>query len=77
MTKWCEYASERKGRFVGLINKDGTTKTECGIHVAGAEKTFDRDLWDESTAVLQLVRPAHAASPLRLGSPGLVLTNST
>ena len=29
---------------MGLVNKDGSTKTECGIHVAGAEKTFDRDL---------------------------------
>jgi len=54
MTKWCDYASERKGRFVGLINKDGSTKTECGIHVAGAEKTFDRDLWDESASVVNL-----------------------
>jgi len=43
---WLDYASERKGRFVGLANKDGSTKTECGIHVEGAEKTFDRDLWD-------------------------------
>ncbi|GMI19406.1 hypothetical protein TrCOL_g4748 [Triparma columacea] len=43
---WFDYASERKGRFVGLANKDGSTKTECGIHVAGAEKTFDRDLWE-------------------------------
>eukprot|EP00934_Nitzschia_sp_Nitz4_P008586 Nitzschia sp. Nitz4//scaffold213_size37731//7379//8671//NITZ4_007716-RA/size37731-processed-gene-0.35-mRNA-1//1//CDS//3329542053//8576//frame0 len=44
-TKWLDYASERKGRFVGLANKDGSTKTECGIHVSGAEKTWDRDLW--------------------------------
>merc|ERR1719261_1810040 len=47
-TKWLDYATERVGRFVGLVNKDGSTKTECGIHVAGAEKTFDRDLWPES-----------------------------
>mmetsp|Transcript_5257 Transcript_5257/g.10021 ORF Transcript_5257/g.10021 Transcript_5257/m.10021 type:complete len:436 (-) Transcript_5257:266-1573(-) len=46
-TPWLDYASERKGRFVGLANKDGSTKTECGIHVAGAEKTFDRDLWED------------------------------
>jgi phosphoadenosine phosphosulfate reductase len=45
--QWLDYASERKGRFVGLANKDGSTKTECGIHVAGAEKTFDRDLWED------------------------------
>ncbi|GMI16136.1 hypothetical protein TrLO_g13742 [Triparma laevis f. longispina] len=43
---WLDYACERKGRFVGLANKDGSTKTECGIHVEGAEKTFDRDLWE-------------------------------
>merc|ERR1712228_90604 len=46
-TAWLDYASERKGRFVGLANKDGSTKTECGIHVAGAEQTFDRDLWED------------------------------
>ncbi|KAL7551982.1 hypothetical protein ACHAWF_015198 [Thalassiosira exigua] len=46
-TPWLDYASERKGRFVGLANKDGSTKTECGIHVAGAEQTFDRNLWEE------------------------------
>jgi len=51
---WLDYASERKGRFVGLANKDGSTKTECGIHVAGAEKTFDRDLWDTSKSVISL-----------------------
>ena len=45
-TKWLDYATERVGRFVGLANKDGSVKTECGIHVAGAEKTFDRDLWE-------------------------------
>jgi len=46
-TKWLDYATERLGRFVGLVNADGSTKTECGIHVAGAEKTFDRDLWED------------------------------
>lgn len=53
-TAWLDYASERKGRFVGLANADGSTKTECGIHVEGAEKTFDRDLWDKSNAVIEL-----------------------
>jgi len=48
-TPWLDYASERKGRFVGLANKDGSSKTECGIHVEGAEKTFDRDLWEEGS----------------------------
>jgi len=42
---WLNYASERKGRFTGLQNKDGSKKTECGIHVRGAEKTFMRDLF--------------------------------
>jgi len=50
-TEWLGYALERKGRFVGLQNKDGSTKTECGIHVDGAEKTWDRDLWDKSSTV--------------------------
>lgn len=45
-TEWLDYATERKGRFVGLANADGSTKTECGIHVDGAEKTWDRDLWE-------------------------------
>merc|ERR1712137_1331215 len=51
---WLDYASERKGRFVGLANADGSTKTECGIHVDGAERTFDRDLWDSSKSVMNL-----------------------
>mmetsp|Transcript_18067 Transcript_18067/g.55579 ORF Transcript_18067/g.55579 Transcript_18067/m.55579 type:complete len:428 (-) Transcript_18067:46-1329(-) len=51
---WLDYGNERKGRFVGLVNKDGSTKTECGIHVAGAEKTFDRDLWDGASKVVEL-----------------------
>jgi thiol-disulfide isomerase/thioredoxin len=29
-----------------LTKKDGSTKTECGIHVDGAERTWDRDLWE-------------------------------
>jgi phosphoadenosine phosphosulfate reductase len=53
-TKWLDYAQERKGRFVGLENKDGSKKSECGIHVAGAERTFDRDLWDADSAVKAL-----------------------
>jgi len=48
-TAWLDYASERKGRFVNLVNKDGSKKTECGIHVAGAEKTWDRDLWESGS----------------------------
>jgi phosphoadenosine phosphosulfate reductase len=51
---WLDYGAERRGRFVNLVNKDGSKKTECGIHVAGAEKTFDRDLWDTSKSVVTL-----------------------
>ena len=50
-SEWLDYNAERKGRFVGLANKDGSTKTECGIHVAGAEQTFDRDLWVDGSKV--------------------------
>jgi len=53
--KWFEYAGERSGRFQGLTNKDGSTKTECGIHVDGAEKTWDRDLWEaDKTKVVEV-----------------------
>jgi len=66
---WLDYASERKGRFVGLANKDGSTKTECGIHVAGAEQTFDRDLWESgkvktiatTDAALEVVKSGKAS----------------
>jgi len=30
--KWFTYGGERSGRFQNLVNKDGTAKTECGIH---------------------------------------------
>jgi phosphoadenosine phosphosulfate reductase len=30
--KWMAYAGERSGRFQGLKNKDGSVKTECGLH---------------------------------------------
>lgn len=29
---WFTYAGERSGRFQNLLNKDGSAKTECGIH---------------------------------------------
>ena len=64
---WHDYGNERKGRFVGLVNKDGSTKTECGIHVAGAEKTFDRDLWESGKSkVLELTKDGALA--LKSGS---------
>jgi phosphoadenylyl-sulfate reductase (thioredoxin) len=61
--EWLDYAAERKGRFVGLVNKDGSTKTECGIHVAGAENTFDRDLWIGESKVVGLSKAAAEALP--------------
>mmetsp|Transcript_131756 Transcript_131756/g.229057 ORF Transcript_131756/g.229057 Transcript_131756/m.229057 type:complete len:466 (+) Transcript_131756:102-1499(+) len=70
-TQWLDYASERKGRFVGLANKDGSTKTECGIHVAGAEQTFDRDLW-EDPAVKALATPAEADAFVAAGEPAVL-----
>jgi len=70
-TPWLDYASERKGRFVGLANKDGSTKTECGIHVAGAEKTFDRDLW-EDTKVKNIDSTDAALEIVKSGKPSVV-----
>jgi phosphoadenosine phosphosulfate reductase len=70
-TPWLDYASERKGRFVGLANKDGSTKTECGIHVAGAEKTFDRDLWEEGS--VKTVGSSDAAIEIiKSGKPAVI-----
>jgi len=69
---WLDYAAERKGRFVGLQNKDGSVKTECGIHVAGAEKTFERDLW-ESGKVKKMAR-ADAEALLAAPKDTLVVT---
>jgi phosphoadenosine phosphosulfate reductase len=68
---WLDYASERKGRFVGLANKDGSTKTECGIHVAGAEQTFDRDLWEEG-AVKNLATPEEALAATKSGKASVI-----
>ncbi len=71
---WLDYASERKGRFVGLANKDGSTKTECGIHVAGAEKTFDRLLWDASdSAVKNLATSEEAMQVIKSGKKSVAV----
>eukprot|EP00574_Skeletonema_japonicum_P001907 CAMPEP_0201740614 /NCGR_PEP_ID=MMETSP0593-20130828/46393_1 /ASSEMBLY_ACC=CAM_ASM_000672 /TAXON_ID=267983 /ORGANISM="Skeletonema japonicum, Strain CCMP2506" /LENGTH=447 /DNA_ID=CAMNT_0048234935 /DNA_START=17 /DNA_END=1360 /DNA_ORIENTATION=- len=70
-TPWLDYASERKGRFVGLANKDGSTKTECGIHVAGAEQTFDRDLWEEG-AVKNIASTDEAKEIIGSGKEAIV-----
>lgn len=32
LEKWMTYGGERSGRFQGLTNRDGSAKTECGIH---------------------------------------------
>lgn len=32
LEKWFSYGGERSGRFEGMKNKDGSDKTECGIH---------------------------------------------
>merc|ERR1719486_1331358 len=71
-TKWLDYATERLGRFVGLVNKDGSTKTECGIHVAGAEKTFDRDLW-EGGKVQTLATPEEVTALKGAGKEAMVV----
>mmetsp|Transcript_15108 Transcript_15108/g.14586 ORF Transcript_15108/g.14586 Transcript_15108/m.14586 type:complete len:441 (-) Transcript_15108:80-1402(-) len=70
-TPWLDYASERKGRFVGLENKDGSTKTECGIHVEGAEKTFDRDLWEEGS-VKNVETTDDALEVIKSGKPSVI-----
>ena len=71
-TKWLDYATERVGRFVGLANKDGSVKTECGIHVAGAEKTFDRDLW-EGGKVMELSTPDEVTALKGSGKEAMVV----
>jgi phosphoadenylyl-sulfate reductase (thioredoxin) len=64
-TAWLDYASERKGRFVGLANADGSTKTECGIHVDGAEKTWDRDLWEADKSKVKKIESTEAALEIK------------
>jgi hypothetical protein len=72
-TPWLDYASERKGRFVGLVNKDGSTKSECGIHVAGAERTFDRDLWDSDTKVKNIASTDDALAIINSGVESVIV----
>jgi len=68
---WLDYGKERIGRFVGLVNKDGSTKTECGIHVEGAEKTFDRDLFEKG--VTNLATQADAKNLVSGNEEGLMV----
>ena len=70
---WLDYASERKGRFVGLANKDGSTKTECGIHVDGAERTWDRDLWEEGSAVKKVESTDAVMEIKKSGKPSVMV----
>ena len=71
---WLDYASERKGRFVGLANADGSTKTECGIHVDGAEKTWDRDLWEADKSKVKKVESVDAAIEVKdSGKPSVMV----
>lgn len=76
---WLDYGSERRGRFVGLTTKTGEKKTECGIHVAGAERTWDRDLWggqgneDGSTAVTTLASQEEAIALKNAHEPAVVV----
>jgi phosphoadenosine phosphosulfate reductase len=71
-TIWLEYGKERIGRFVGLANKDGSTKTECGIHVDGAERTWDRDLWEDGSAVKKLTTTDEAIEVKSSGKASVV-----
>ena len=71
--EWLDYGNERKGRFVGLANKDGSTKTECGIHVTGAEKTWDRDLWEaDKSAVKKITTSEEALAIKESGKPAVI-----
>jgi phosphoadenylyl-sulfate reductase (thioredoxin) len=73
-TQWLDYGRERVGRFVGLSNKDGSTKTECGIHVDGAERTWDRDLWEEETSsAIKLHNQEEASAIKQSGEASVVV----
>lgn len=69
---WLDYGCERRGRFVGLTTKDGAKKTECGIHVAGAERTWDRDLWEDG-AVVKLTTHEDALNLKTAGKPAVLV----
>ena len=71
---WLDYAKERVGRFVGLTKKDGSTKTECGIHVDGAERTWDRDLWEsDKSKAKKLSSPEEALEVQKSGKPAVMV----
>jgi phosphoadenylyl-sulfate reductase (thioredoxin) len=73
-TIWLDYAKERIGRFVGLQKKDGSAKTECGIHVDGAERTWDRDLWEaDKSSATKLETTADVLAVKASGQPAVVV----
>ena len=47
---WFTYGGERSGRFKNLVNKDGTAKTECGIHVDSSK--IDQEIPKEEKVIL-------------------------
>lgn len=73
-TQWLDYARERVGRFVGLSNKDGSTKTECGIHVEGAERTWERDLWESETSASKKINTEDEATTIIKSGKASVIT---
>mmetsp|Transcript_11337 Transcript_11337/g.14158 ORF Transcript_11337/g.14158 Transcript_11337/m.14158 type:complete len:447 (-) Transcript_11337:239-1579(-) len=76
---WLDYGAERRGRFVGLEGQDGKKKTECGIHVSGAERTWDRDLWggegneDKPSTVINLASQEEALAVKNKKEPAVVV----
>ena len=76
---WLDYGKERIGRFVGLSEEDGKKKTECGIHVDGAERSWDRDLWGgvgnegSTTAVQNLESQDDALAMKNSYEPGIIV----
>ena len=73
-TQWLDYARERVGRFVGLTKKDGSTKTECGIHVDGAERTWERDLWESDKSKAKKLETTDAALEVKKsGKPSVMV----
>lgn len=73
-TQWLDYARERVGRFVGLSKKDGSAKTECGIHVDGAERTWDRDLWEAGSSAAMKLETVDAARAVKeSGKPSVLV----
>jgi phosphoadenosine phosphosulfate reductase len=60
--KWFVYGGERSGRFQGLENKDGSAKTECGIHNkmggGGAPASSGLKPPAEAAASSSLLRPS-------------------